>query len=232
MFTPLKLKRITLQNRIIRAATYENMADSEGIPTLKFAELYKKLAAGGTSNIITGFNYISREGRAMQPYQAGIDDSRKVVGWQKVIEQVKSEFPHTKLFIQIAHTGRQTLRRVTRAPVKGAGALKCTYFRQPVTPMTTSEVKETVEKFIQAAQNAEKAGFDGIQIHCAHGYLIHQFMSPFTNNRVDEYGADRLLFLKQVVSGIKTATNLPILLKISAADDRRRGLNLPLVLSY
>lgn len=199
---------------------------------MQFAELYKKLAAGGTCGIITGFNHTSRAGRAMQPYQAGIDDSRKVAGWQQVIEQVKRKYPQTNLFIQLAHTGRQTLQRVTHAPVKGAGPVKCTYFRQPVTPMTTDEVKETVEEFIRAAKNAEIAGFDGIQIHCAHGYLIHQFMSPFTNNRDDEYGADRLLFLKQVVNGVKAAVKLPVFLKISAADDRQRGLNLPLVMSY
>lgn len=232
MFTPLKLRRTTLPNRIVRAATFENMADAEGIPTAKFAELYKKLADGGARCIITGFNHTSREGRAMQPFQAGIDDSRKIAGWKQVIDNVKSAQPETQLFMQISHTGRQTLQRVTRMPVKGAGPVKCTYFRQPVKPLTTDEVKEKVDEYIRAAINAEEAGFDGIQIHCAHGYLIHQFMSPFTNNREDEYGDDRLLFLKQVVNGVKSAVKLPVFLKISAADDRQRGLNLPLVMSY
>ena len=232
MFSPLKLKRITLPNRIIRAATFENMADVEGVPTAKFSKLYKDLAAGGARTIITGFNHTSREGRAMQPFQAGINDSRKVAGWRQVIDAVKAEHPEAQLIIQISHTGRQTISRATHMPVKGAGPVKCTYFRQRVIPLTTDEVKEKVDEYIAAAKNAEAAGFDAVQIHCAHGYLIHQFLSPFTNNRNDEYGNDRLLFLRQIVEGVKAATTLPVFLKISAADDRQRGLNLPLVMSY
>lgn len=232
MFSPLKLKRITLPNRIIRAATFENMADADGVPTEKFTELYKKLAAGGARNIITGFAHTSREGRAMQPFQAGINDSVKVEAWQQIIDAVKSYQPETNLIIQISHTGRQTISRATHMPVKGASSIRCTYFRQRVTPLTTDEVKEKVDEYITAARNAQKAGFDAVQIHCAHGYLIHQFLSPFTNNRDDEYGNDRLLFLRQIVEGIKAATRLPIFLKISAGDDRQRGLNLPLVMSY
>ncbi|OGK13565.1 MAG: hypothetical protein A2W80_04845 [Candidatus Riflebacteria bacterium GWC2_50_8] len=232
MFSPLKLKRTTLPNRIIRAATFENMADKDGIPTAKFTELYEKLAAGGARSIITGFTHTSREGRAMQHFQAGINNSFKVASWRQVIATVKSKHPEAQLILQISHTGRQTISRATHMPVKGAGPIKCTYFRQRVTPLTTDEVKEKVDEYIAAAKNAQAAGFDGIQIHCAHGYLIHQFMSPFTNNRDDKYGSDRLLFLRQVVEGVKAAVTLPVFLKISAADDRQRGLNLPLVMSY
>jgi len=109
VFTPLKLRRTTLPNRIVRAATFENMADTEGIPTAKFAELYKQLAAGGARCIITGFNHTSREGRAMQPFQAGIDDSRKIDGWKQVIDCVKSApWKYTKDLLKKWDYGRKT----------------------------------------------------------------------------------------------------------------------------
>lgn len=231
-YSPLSLKNITLDNRIIRAATLESMADGNGLPGDLFTQMYLKLAAGGCKTIITGFNHTSKEGRAMQLRQAGIDTQAKSEAWKKIIDTVKSAYSDTKIIIQISHTGRQTSSRVTGYPVKGAGPVKCTYFRSRVFPLTTEEAKAKVAEYANAAIFAEKAGFDAVQVHAAHGYLIHQFLSPFTNNRHDCYGQDRLLFLKQVVEEIKAKTNLPIFLKISAADDRQRGLNLDLVKSY
>jgi 2,4-dienoyl-CoA reductase-like NADH-dependent reductase (Old Yellow Enzyme family) len=87
------------------------------------------------------------------------------------------------------------------------------------------EVGQKVEEFVEAAVRAEKAGFDGVQIHAAHGYLIHQFLSPHTNRRQDRYGADPLLFLEEIISGIRRKSNIPLLLKLSGAEDQRRGLS-------
>lgn len=232
MFSPLHLKRITLPNRVVRAATFENMADSSGKPTSAFTKLYLNLARGGVKTIITGFNFTSWEGRAMQPFQAGIDDDNKVEAWKHVVEPIKKEFPDIKLIIQVSHAGRQTISKMTGGPVRGAGPIKCTYFRSRVKPFSTDEVRRKVDEYISAAKRAQAAGFDAVQIHAAHGYLIHQFLSPHTNQRSDQYGSDRLLFLKQIIAGVHGETSIPVLLKVSGADDRQRGLNLPLILSY
>jgi 2,4-dienoyl-CoA reductase-like NADH-dependent reductase (Old Yellow Enzyme family) len=103
---------------------------------------------------------------------------------------------------------------------------------QPVTPLAEWQVDQKVEEYIEAAIRAEHAGFDGVEIHGAHGYLIHQFLSPYTNRRRDRWGQDRLLFLKNIIQGIKAETNFALFLKFSAADDQPRGLNLPLTLNY
>jgi 2,4-dienoyl-CoA reductase-like NADH-dependent reductase (Old Yellow Enzyme family) len=232
LFTPLALKRITLPHRILRAATFENMADEKGHATRSYTNLYKDLAIGGVGTIITGFNFTSLEGRAAQPFQAGIDSDGKTVSWKKVVDEIKSVSPETKLIMQISHTGRQTLAEATGKEVVGAGTARCTYFRSKVRELAEDEVDEKVTEYALAAKRAREAGFDAVQVHSAHGYLVHQFMSPYTNTRRDKWGKDRLLFLKEIVRRIREESDVPIFLKVSAADDQPKGLKLDLVKHY
>ncbi len=232
MFKPLRLKNLVLPNRIIRAATFDNMATPDGLPTEAQAALFSGLAKGGAGTIITGFAYVSRQGRAMQPFQAGIDHDDKIGPWACVLAKVRRANPETKVLLQIAHTGRQTISKATGRPVVGAGPVRCTYFLAPVRPLSEKEVGEKVKEFVTAALRAEKAGFDGIQIHAAHGYLIHQFLSPHTNRRKDRYGEDPVLFLEDIVSGIRQRSTLPIFLKLSGSEDQPRGITIDLMQSY
>ncbi|MBF0409971.1 MAG: NADH:flavin oxidoreductase [Candidatus Riflebacteria bacterium] len=232
MFEPLVLKRITLPHRIIRAATYENMASEDGAVSDKTCALYSDLAEGGVGTIITGFSYFCREGRAAQPFQAGIDSDSNIDAWKRVIEKVKAVNPGVKIFIQIAHTGRQTVSHSTGCRVVGAGPVRCDYFLSKVHALSEKEVMQRIEGFVQAVIRAEKAGFDGVQIHSAHGYLIHQFLSPYTNRRKDAYGKDRTLFLSEIIDRVRKRTEFPVFLKLSASEDRKSGIQLPLMKSY
>lgn len=226
--SPLALGRLILPHRIIRAATFENAADQCGNPTERHAELYSALALGNVGTIITGFTYVSPEGRAMHPFQAGMDRDQVIDPWQEVIARVKAADPEVKIIAQIAHTGRQTVSVRTGRPVVGAGPVRCSYFLSPVRTLREDEIPRRVRDFVAAAVRAERAGFDGIQVHAAHGYLIHQFLSPHTNRRQDCYGHDPFLFLRQILEGIREKTDIPILLKLSAAEDRPNGMQLPL----
>ncbi len=202
-------------DKIIRSATVENMADINGVPDVQaFTRLYSALSA---QTIITGFVYVSENGRAMQPLQAGIVNDEQAAAWAKI----RQALPDKQLIMQLAHVGRQT----TRSGAVGASTIKCTYCKAPVRALKKEEIKQIVQDFAQAALRAQKAGFDGVQIHAAHGYLIHQFLSPYTNNRTDEY-ADRPLFLEQVLKAVRDACPAPFLVwvKLSHADDR--GLTL------
>lgn len=232
VFEPLKLKRITLPHRILRAATYDNMATVDGFPTKKHADLFSELARGNAGTIITGFSYVSRQGHAMQRFQAGIDNDDKILPWARVLERVRTANPETKVFLQIAHAGRQTSSRATGQPVVGAGPVRCTYFLSPVRTLSEREVREKVSEHVNAAIRAEKAGFDGVQIHAAHGYLIHQFLSPHTNRRKDRYGADPLLFPDEIIAGIRARSDIPIFLKLSGSEDRTPGITIDLMKSY
>lgn len=232
LFTPLKLNRTTLPHRILRAATFENMADENGIPTEKFRDCFCQLARGGAGTIITGFTYTSLEGRAMQPFQAGIDHMDKIAPWARIVSAVRQTESSTRMFMQISHTGRQTLAAVTGQPVVGASRLPCTYFRQRVRPLSEMEVEARAEEYIAAARRAEDAGFDGVEVHAAHGYLIHQFLSPWTNRRRDRFGKDRFLFLRMILEGILTETNLAVLVKLDGDEDWRPGVTPRLARSY
>lgn len=225
LFTPLALEHITLPNRLVRSATYEGLGDPDGAPLPGLTDMYLELARGGVGAIITGFVFTEKQGRAMHPGQCGMESDARIPQWREVIVPVLEQHPDTRLIMQLAHAGRQTLSRVTGQPVVGASARKCGYFRQAVAGMDGDAVQKAVYGFGAAAQRAKQVGFHGVQVHGAHGYLVHQFLSPWTNTRGDEWG-DRPLFLEQVVREIKgrCGADFPVLLKLSWADDR--GLTL------
>ncbi|MFZ2955743.1 MAG: NADH:flavin oxidoreductase [Candidatus Ozemobacteraceae bacterium] len=232
IFSPLPLKRLTLPTRILRAATFENMADPSGCVGERHGALYEALAKGGVGTIITGFSYVSRQGRALQPFQAGIAGEEHVEAWKHVIERVKKADPSCKIILQIAHTGRQTGRKATGQAVVGAGPVRCTYFLSRVHTLTEPEVAAQARVFGEACKRAARAGFDAVQIHSAHGYLIHQFLSPYTNRRHDKYGEDRALFLKEVLREARSQTSIPIILKMSGSEDRLRAITPDLTSAY
>lgn len=228
LFTPLQLRNISLPNRVIRAATYEGHGDRKGVPQPGLAQLYSELARGEVGTLITGFVFTSQAGRAMQPRQCGIDDDEKMKAWQRIVAEVRGSYKKTRWFMQIAHAGRQTRRRITELPVRGASTAKCTYFRQKTQALQDAEIKQIIGEFGDAARRARAAGFDGVQIHAAHGYLIHQFLSPRTNTRNDKW-RDGPLLLAEIVRDIKrkNGDGFPVLVKLSWGEDSQPGLDLP-----
>ena len=221
LFTPLKLKNITLPNRFIRSATYEGAGNNTELIT-NLSKIYCTLAGSGVGTIITGFCYISQQGRAMQPKQSGIDHDKYTEQWKHLVEKVKKTNPKTKLFMQIAHSGRQTLNSITKERVVGASSKKCTYFKQKTKTLQTNEIEVIISQFANAALRAKQAGFDGIQIHAAHGYLIHQFLSHDTNQRKDKFSNRNLLIL-EILKAVKNkcGKTFPIFIKLSHSDDKK-----------
>lgn len=221
IFAPLHLKRCRLPNRLIRSATYEGMADAEGFPQKALTDLYLELTASEPLTIISGFAAVSRPGRAMHPRQAAIWDDSCVRPWAELVQAVKAASPTSRLFLQLAHTGRQTLENMTGQAVVGASGRRCAYFRQKVRALQEPEIKSITADFAAAARRARAAGFDGVQIHAAHGYLIHQFLSPHTNNRRDHW-RDGGRLLAEIVQAIDDScgADFPIAAKVSHGDDR------------
>ena len=233
-FTPLTIGSAVAPNRIVRSATYEGMGDAEGRPGPELGKLYADLAAGGVGTIVTGFAYVSRAGRAMHPRQCGIDDDARIREWENVVHTVRAVRPEVLLVMQIAHTGRQTLSEVTGEQVLAPSSARSPYFKSRPQVMDEEQIATVAHQFIAAASRAQRAGFDGVQVHAAHGYLIHQFLSPAMNNRSDGWGTDRFAFLGEVVRGIKSAcgTNFPVLVKLSAGDDDPGGMTVELAAGY
>ncbi len=227
LFQPLELRNIRLPNRLVRAATYEGFAGRDGTPHPELVGIYERLARGGIGSIITGFAFVTPEGRAMQPGQCGIERDERITQWRTVLEKLRRTGAETRMFLQLAHAGRQTRRTMTGLPVMGASSRRCTYFRQRVRPMDSEAIRTVIESFGQAARRAQTAGFDGVQIHGAHGYLIHQFLSPWTNRRNDVW-SDRPKFLEEILAAVRRSCGdrFPVLVKLSAADDNDPGIRL------
>ncbi|MBU0676448.1 MAG: NADH:flavin oxidoreductase [Proteobacteria bacterium] len=227
VFESAKLGVVTVKNRIIRSATFEGMCDDSGCPTVAYTDLYCNLAKENVGAIITGFTYISADGKAMQPGQAGMDGTDKVGPFQVTTEAVHRY--GSKIFMQLAHTGRQTSQEAVEGAVVGVSHKKSPYFKVQPKKLSTSQAERVITRFADSAFFAQQAGFDGIQLHAAHGYLLHQFILPAVNDRTDRYGIDSQTgigtsFFEAVIDEVRRrcGPNFPVLVKISAADDNRQ----------
>ena len=195
---------------MIRSATFEGMADKNGIPTAEYKKMYENLAKNQVKTIITGFMFISDSGRAMHPGQAGLDHPDKIAAFKEITDAVHQH--GSKIIAQLAHTGRQTTN--TGFEIVGVSGRKSSYFNERPRGLATEEIYDMIVRFANCALYAKEAGFDGIQLHAAHGYLIHQFLLDSLNNRTDER------FLELIIKEIREKTgDFPIWIKISGAVD-------------
>lgn len=213
--TPLTLPHITLPNRVVRSATATSMADPNGYVTPQLEELYRPLAEGGVGLIITGHCYIAPQGIA-SPGQTGIHEDGCIPGLSRVA--ARKEGTGAKIIAQISHAGAKA--PLTDLPV-GPAAICLRKDGTAARPLERGEMEEIRDSFVKAALRAQKAGFDGVQVHCAHGYLLSQFLDPFCNTREDGYGRTaegRFRLAGEVIEGIREACgeDFPVFVKINA----------------
>ena len=220
---------LVLANRMAKAAMSENLATADGVPTEALTRLYARLGKGGAGLLITG-NVIIDPGGRTEPHNVVLtrDHGESLSAWARAAKAHGSA-----VFMQLSHAGRQTGRNVTWRPV-APSAVKLDreggLFSKPQA-LTAAQIEVLVERFAQAAVLAEKAGFDGVQIHGAHGYLVSQFLSPLTNVRTDRYGGDieaRMRFLLEIVRATRAATDsgFSVAVKLNSADFQRGGFTL------
>ena len=222
----MKIGNLQIKNRFVRSATYEGMAH-EGHVTDKHVELYKKLAEGGTGLIITGYAYVQKSGIAFEEMM-GIYEDKLILGLRKLADIVHEHGNGCKIVKQIVHCGKQS-RHLSNTLAPSAVLEKLT--QKMPKEMTATEIQETTEAFAQAVRRAKEAGFDGVQLHGAHGYLISQFLSPYTNKRTDKYGGSteqRIKFLEDIYnrSVELVGKDFPILIKINGVDFLEGGITI------
>ncbi len=224
IFHEKKIGDIKFSNGLFRSATFEAMADDQGYITKEYEMLYKDLFDQKIGGVITGFVYIMDNGKAMQPKQAGFDNYSKVKRYKNLCDYAKVK--GVNYFVQLAHVGRQT-KSYRVKDIVSSSSTKSFYFGERAKKLEKKEIEEIIEKFGEAALHAKKIGFTGIQLHCAHGYLIHQFLTKAINKRKDEYGIGKgkiaTKFLGDIIDEIKKVCGdtYPILVKISGSDDLR-----------
>ena len=225
LFEPGNIGNLTLPNRIIRSATAERMADSEGRPTTSLKKLWVDLARGGTGLIITGHFYIHPSGKC-HPEMTGIYDDFLIPELADLVDAVHKA--GGKIAAQINHGGMQC----TVDSVEGTIApstIDDDVLPQPAREMSVEEIQHLILAYAQAARRVKEAGFDAVQLHGAHGYLINQFISPFSNRRTDIWGGDlngRIRFLKEVVHIVRcmVGEDYPVLIKFGMEDGVETGL--------
>lgn len=211
LFTPIKLGRTELRNRIVMAPLTRNRAGEGNVPTPLNVEYYAQRASAGL--IVTEATPISDMGHGY-PATPGVHTQEQVAGWKKVVEAVHAR--GGKIYLQLWHVGRishpsllpNNALPVAPSALKPAGqAFTYSGLQDFVTPraLETGEIPGIIEDYRKAAQNALEAGFDGVEVHAANGYLLDQFLRDGTNQRTDQYGgsiANRARLLLKVVSTV------------------------------
>jgi 2,4-dienoyl-CoA reductase-like NADH-dependent reductase (Old Yellow Enzyme family)/thioredoxin reductase len=227
LFSTFSIKGCELKNRIVMPGLASFLIEDDGSIPQKAIEHYRLRAAGGPAMVMMEACAISPEG-IVSPHQARIFDDRYVEGLSKIATAMKAE--GTVPAVQLHHGGRQTSPKVIHSQPVAPSPLPCPSIRGDVTPLTINGIQELVKKFGDAADRAIQAGFELIEVHGAHGYLINQFLSGFSNIRQDIYGGDipgRSRFAQEIVREIRNRVGdkCPISFKISAMEFVKDGLN-------
>jgi 2,4-dienoyl-CoA reductase-like NADH-dependent reductase (Old Yellow Enzyme family) len=227
VFEPTLLAGISLKSRIICSATHEGMADEHGLPTERLKELYVRLAKGGVGAIITGYAGIQQDGKCPFFRMLMVDHDRVVPAYKTITEAVHEL--ETPIILQIAHSGRQTRLKITGQPTVAPSAIRDKFYREDVPKaLTEDDIDGTVQNFVSAVGRALQAGFDGVQLHAAHGYLLSEFLSPYSNRRGDKWGGtleNRFRVIAEIYRRAKGVVgDYPILVKLNAYDGRKGGM--------
>lgn len=230
LFEPIRINKIELKNRFVRSATYDSSADENGKVTETQISIYRRLAKGGVGLIIMGITFTHPSGQRFLKQNSIVSDD-SIPGFKRLTSCVHDE--GTKIFLQLFHGGREA---ANLQKSKGKIAIAPSFidndeFKEPYREITEEEIFEIISSFADGAKRAREAGFDGIQIHGAHGYLFSQFLSPYTNRRKDKWGGDiegRLNFHKEVYYAIRkeVGKDYPVTIKIGVQDGFEEGLDL------
>ncbi len=221
VFTPIRIGALELPGRLFKTATAETRASADGFVTDEVVEFYRLIAMGDTPLIITGDNYVSRQGKSA-PRQLGADDDDKIAGLLRIADVVHAH--GGRIFAQLNHCGRQVVPDFVGATdVVSASAVKDLLTGTRPRAMRVQEIAAIVEQFGEAARRCRDAGFDGVQMHSANGYLMSQFLTPYTNRRDDEYGGSlerRTRFAREVLGAIRrrVGVDFPVIIKMNGAD--------------
>ncbi len=225
VFDQTKLGGMQLKNRFFRSATNDGYADERGHMTAKLSEVYEELAKGGVGTIITGLTYVTdRE----QPYpcQMGIYDDSFVREYSELTQKVHKY--GANIILQLAALGSQTRQNENKL-MWGPSTVKDIAYKTQPQEMAKEDIHFMQEAFAAAALRAKEAGFDGVQMHGAHGYLLNKFLTPYYNRRTDEYGGgieNRARLILETYRAIrqKVGNEYPVLIKINCEDFMDEGL--------
>lgn len=227
VFKPGKIGRLELKNRLILPAMGSNLHDKEGAVTDELIDYHRTIAAGGVGMVTV-------EIAKVHPTTGGgvgvsLYDDSYIPGFKRLTEAVHKA--GAAACIQLWHAGRQTNSAVTGRPIVSASEIPCPVCREKPKALSVEEIHELTQAYAEAARRAKEAGFDCIELHGAHGYLLAQFMSPYSNHRTDEYGGTlekRARFPLEVIEAVrnKVGPDFPIIYRLSGIENVTGGITI------
>lgn len=225
LFDTSCLGGVVLKNRFVRSATWEGMAHDDGSCTPALVDVISELAKGEVGLIVSSHTFVSPEGQAGLR-QLAVYDDRFIPGLSEMAKAAHDG--GSRIVLQLAHAGVQADKSLTKLEAVGPSSLSST--SGPIgRAMTPDEIDRVTEAFVAAARRTQAAGFDGVQIHAAHGYLLSQFLSPYFNRRTDDFGGsleNRSRVLLAILERTKATCGktFPVLVKLNSEDFIDGGL--------
>lgn len=225
LFTPVRIGSLELRNRIARSATAEGLSGPDGAPSDRVADLYRELAAGGVGLIITGHAFVHPGGRC-HAQMSGAHEDALIPALARLAHAAHAG--GAKIALQINHGGR-ACDPAGVPELVGPSAIPAALERPAPRALSEEEIAGLVRAFARAAARAQTAGFDAVQIHAAHGYLVSQFLSPLANRRTDRYGGtleNRARLLAEIAGAVRQSVgpDFPLLVKLGVTDNAEGGL--------
>lgn len=226
LFDPIDIKGLRIKNRIVMPPMATGMATPEGATTNRHVTHYTERARGGVGLIIVEHTFVLPNGK-LRYGQLGLYDDGLIAGLKHLTEAVHSE--GTRIIIQLTHAGSRTMRELIGEQPVGAWNRPVPGDKEAPRPLTVPEISTIVRAFSEAARRALEGGFDGVELHGAHGFLLCQFLSPYTNQRNDAYGGSlegRLRFPLEVIGEVKNELGeaVPLFYRFGADDMIDGGL--------
>lgn len=218
LFSPLKLGKLALPDRFAMAPMTTNYAGLDGGVTPELCDYLAARGIGGFSLIVTENVGVHASGRVMPRMVMG-DEDRHIPGLARLADAIRAS--GAKSIAQISHCGRQSKSKFTGMHLVAPSAIPCPVNREMPRALSIDEIEEMERAYIAAAKRLESAGFDGVEIHGAHGYLVGSFLSAYSNHRLDRYGGslqNRMRFLLNIVDGIRRHSDITLAVRISAEE--------------
>lgn len=213
-----------VRNRFVRSATHEWMAQADGTPTSRIGDMYEELSRNEVGIIVTGYAYVNPKGKSDR-FQQGIYDDRFIEAYREIVSRVHAH--GSRIVLQVVHGGRQTMISSENPYAFAPSAVTLTGTGITPEEMGEQEILETIEDFAQAVRRCKEAGFDAVQLHCAHGFLLSNFISPYTNRRKDRWGGSTMKRTQVILDIIKRSREMvgdyPIMVKLNVTDGFPEG---------
>ena len=228
LFEPVKISGLEIKNRAVMPAMGTGYGGVDGQVTERLAKYLARRAQGGTGLIVTEVCAVDVRGKGFAN-EIGAWSDDQIESLKKIPDAIHPYGAKTAL--QLHHAGRETFEAFAGGPPEAPSSIPSAILNQPCVEMTVDRIKQLIDAYAKAAARAREAGFDAVEVHGAHGYLIGQFLSPFSNQRSDEYGGsdeNRARFATEILEAVRAAVgdDFPVVIRVSADEVIRKGYDI------